>query len=114
MRPDTDGLNVIVSAYRRAGVSARRCRGCVQVWGNQALSAGVHHVLSTYPNARAIIGGPYYLDVASPWQVRRGVALMGRWDDPFVLAKRLLGSLVAATLIQFRLLACASAHDATT
>jgi len=39
-----------------------------EVWGDATLSSGIKRVLSTYPTARAIVGGPYYLDVMNPYQ----------------------------------------------
>jgi len=58
------------SSVKQGSVNASVFPGSpiAEIWGKEAVSVGLHHVLSTYPKARAILGGPYYLDVQSPWQ----------------------------------------------
>jgi hexosaminidase len=39
-----------------------------EVWGQLSLSQGLRSILRNNTDARAILGGPYYLDVAAPFQ----------------------------------------------
>lgn len=57
-----------------------------EVWGQLALSQGLRSILRNNTNALAILGGPYYLDVAAPFQLgepdatKKYYAFMDTWQ----------------------------------
>ena len=71
-----------------------------EVWGQSTL-ANLSQVLRAYPDAKALVGGPYYLDTQSPWQEGEPTGLqhhygwMDTWQN-FYEAEPLIDSKLTA------------------